>query len=154
MIEGNNNEETAHSTSGEGFPKVTSTTMSKISSVENNFLDLLLLLLLMSQLQILRELLQALAVVQLDLAASSIKLLQLLNERDLWLDAYVQASQLFIQLETNVCEEKTMLRWMTFHLQKRPMAFRFVVMRNIKCFCHWMCVDCDRITIGYTFQSN
>lgn len=52
----------------------------------------------MSKLQILRQLLQALTIVQFHLTASAIKLLQLLNERDLRLDAYIQASQLFVQL--------------------------------------------------------
>lgn len=61
----------------------------------------------MAQLKILRQLLQALAVVQLDLAASPIKLLQLLNQRDLRLDANVQASQLLVQLKANVWKQKT-----------------------------------------------
>lgn len=61
----------------------------------------------MAQLKILRQLLQALAVVQLDLAASPIELLQLLNQRDLRLDANVQASQLLVQLKANVWKQKT-----------------------------------------------
>ena len=71
--------------------------------------NLLLLLFFVTQLQILGQLLQAFAIVQLDFTPSAIELLELLNQRDLRLDTNVQTSQLLVQLKSNVCEgEKEM----------------------------------------------
>lgn len=74
----------------------------KTEVLESFLFDSLLLLFFVAQLQVLRQFLQALAVIQLDLAASAIELLELLYQRNLRLDSDVQASQLFIQLKSDV----------------------------------------------------
>lgn len=57
----------------------------------------------MSQLQAFGQLVQALAVVQLDFAAPPEEILQLLDERDLRLHADVEKLELFIELLSDVC---------------------------------------------------
>lgn len=97
----------------------------------------LLFLLFVSELQVLCQLLQALAVIQFNFAASSIELLKLLDERDLRLHANVQAPQLFVQLETNVCKQRrNVMNECPFTIQ-RLRSKRFI-----------QCVNCDRIHIS------
>ena len=57
----------------------------------------------MSQLEAFGQLVQTLAVVQLDFAAPPEEILQLLDERDLRLHADVEKLELFIELLSDVC---------------------------------------------------
>ena len=63
----------------------------------------LLFLLLVSQLEALGQFIQVLAVVQLHFGAAPKVILQLGHHSHLRLHAYVQTSQLFAQLHTNIC---------------------------------------------------
>lgn len=65
--------------------------------------DVLVFLLLVAQLQAFGQLVQALAVVELNFAAPAEKVLELLDQRDLRFHAHVQASQLFVELQPDVC---------------------------------------------------
>lgn len=65
--------------------------------------NLLLFLLLMPELEVLGEFIQVLAVVQLDLCSLPEEVLQFRHDGDLRLHAHVQTSQLFVQLQPDIC---------------------------------------------------
>lgn len=77
-----------------------------MESVESGNGYLLLLLLFVALLDALAELLQALAVVQLDLGPSPEVVLQLLDDRHLGLYSQVKAAQLLVQLLADVWGEE------------------------------------------------
>lgn len=65
--------------------------------------NLLLFLLLMPELEVLGEFIQVLAVVQLDLCSLPEEVLQFRHDGDLRFHADVQTSQLFVQLQPDIC---------------------------------------------------
>lgn len=57
----------------------------------------------MPELEVLGEFIQVLAVVQLDLCSLPEEVLQFRHDGDLRLHAHVQTSQLFVQLQPDIC---------------------------------------------------